>query len=134
MRIGPNQVSEYTSHRVHASLIFSKQLHFNTPSAYNDIYVQGHRFTKDPRVYQAFQQDECSLCLIDLKEAKTRREILAPLFSRRAILKLEHVIQSKVSYSASVASTDSTRPPDCDYPGQQTSRGADLLCEDREAR
>ncbi|KAI0698075.1 cytochrome P450 [Cerioporus squamosus] len=76
-------------------------LHFSEPKAYNNIYVNGHRFTKDPRVYQALHQDECSLCIIvlhhiDLRESKMRRDILSPLFSRRAILKLEHVILSKV--------------------------------------
>ncbi|KAI0711404.1 cytochrome P450 [Earliella scabrosa] len=74
------------------------QLHFNALGAYDDIYLHGHRFTKDPRMYQGkFNQDEASLCIIDLREIKTRRDILGPLFSRRAILKLEHVVRSKVT-------------------------------------
>ncbi|TFK86651.1 cytochrome P450 [Polyporus arcularius HHB13444] len=79
VRIGPNQ------------------LHFSAIEAYNDIYLHGHRFTKDPKFYGPLHQDDSLLCLIDLREVKTRREILGPLFSRRAILKLEHVVQSKVN-------------------------------------
>ncbi|RDX54810.1 cytochrome P450 [Lentinus brumalis] len=73
------------------------QLHFNALNAYDDIYLHGHRFTKDPRMYLSLNQSDSSLCIVDLKEIKTRREILGPLFSRRAIIKLEHVVLSKVN-------------------------------------
>ncbi|KAI0315342.1 cytochrome P450 [Amylostereum chailletii] len=75
---------------------FKLQLHFNDPHAYNDIYVNGNRFTKDPKTYLALHQDESSLCMVDLREIKTRRDVINPLFSRRAILKLEHVITRKI--------------------------------------
>ncbi len=77
-------------------MLTDMQLHFSAIKAYNDIYLHGHRFTKDPKFYGPLHQDDSLLCLIDLREVKTRREILGPLFSRRAILKLEHVVQSKV--------------------------------------
>ncbi|KAH9930542.1 cytochrome P450 [Epithele typhae] len=78
VRVGPNQP------------------HFNSPEAYDYIYTRGSQFTKDPRTYKAFHQDDASLCIIDQREIKTRRDILKPLFSRREILRLEHVIQAKV--------------------------------------
>ncbi|KAI0765260.1 cytochrome P450 [Fomes fomentarius] len=73
------------------------QLHFNTLAAYDDIYLHGHKFTKDPRTYLKINQSDSSLCIIDLREIKIRRDILGPLFSRRAIMQLEHVVLSKVS-------------------------------------
>ncbi|KAI0747057.1 cytochrome P450 [Daedaleopsis nitida] len=72
------------------------QLHFSALTAYDDIYLHGHRFTKDPRTYLALNQDDSSFSIIDLREIKQRRDILGPLFSRRAILKLEDVVLSKI--------------------------------------
>lgn len=43
-----------------------------------------------------FGQDESSFGFTDPGKSKARREILNPLFSRRAIISLEHVIQHKV--------------------------------------
>lgn len=43
-----------------------------------------------------FGEDESSFGYIDPLVAKQRREILNPLFSRRAIIKLENVVQRKV--------------------------------------
>ena len=53
---------------------------------------------KDPRVYQVTHEDGASTFLIDPQAAKARRDIMSPLFSRRAILELEYVIQEKVSF------------------------------------
>ena len=88
------------------------QLHFSEPRAYSEIYTAGSKFTKDPYVvaqydkydslssfsvfYAAFGLDESTIGFCDPKEAKIRRDIISPLFSRRAILKLEGVIQDKV--------------------------------------
>ncbi|KZV96245.1 cytochrome P450 [Exidia glandulosa HHB12029] len=71
-------------------------LHFNNPRAYADIYTLGTRFTKDPSFYAAMHQPECSLTMMDRREAKTRRDVLAPLFSRKAVLQLETVVSEKV--------------------------------------
>lgn len=54
------------------------------------------KFTKDPRFYTVMHEDESSFCFIDPKAAKARRDILLPLFSRRAILELQDVILTKV--------------------------------------
>ncbi|KAJ7242078.1 cytochrome P450 [Mycena rebaudengoi] len=79
VRIGPNEV------------------HFSDPTVYNSIYSSQSTLTKDPAVYKAFNQDLSSFGLVDRREAKVRRDMLAPLFSRRATLQLEHVIQDKVN-------------------------------------
>lgn len=47
-------------------------------------------------MYQVLHQDDGSFSLTDIHEAKARRDLLGPAFSRRAILRLENVIRSKV--------------------------------------
>ena len=73
-----------------------QQLHFSTPEAYFGIYPSYSKFTKEPSFYKCFQEDESSFGFIDKQEHKQRREILNPLFSRRAILKVESLVQEKV--------------------------------------
>ncbi|KAJ6520602.1 cytochrome P450 [Mycena vulgaris] len=72
------------------------EVHFSDPDVFESIYGSHSTFVKDPTVYKAFRQDTSSFGLLDPHAAKTRREMLSPLFSRRATLKLEHVIQEKV--------------------------------------
>lgn len=79
----------------HTNIVHS-QLHFTDLRAYAAIYTHGSKFTKDPHFYACFGEDESSFGYTDRREAKARKEVLSPLFSRRSILKLEHVIQEKV--------------------------------------
>lgn len=72
------------------------ELDFSDPAAYVDIYSIGSRSIKDPALYDSFGQTEASFGMIDPRASKERRDMLNPLFSRRAILKLEGVIQEKV--------------------------------------
>jgi cytochrome P450 len=78
VRIGPNE------------------LHFSSPEAFDDIYCVGSKFTKDPGLYDCFGMREGIVGAIDPVWAKNRRDVLSPLFSRRAINNLEGVIQEKV--------------------------------------
>ncbi|KAF8874994.1 cytochrome P450 [Infundibulicybe gibba] len=78
VRIGPNQ------------------LHFNDPEAYDAIYSPASKFTKDPRLYDSFNQSQSSFGFIDPQLAKNRKDVIRPLFSRRAILNLETVVQDAV--------------------------------------
>jgi hypothetical protein len=71
------------------------QLHFSQPTAHADIYSSGSKFTKDPQYYAAFPGDKL-FTTTDPQEAKVRKDIMGPLFSRRAIIKLENVIQGNV--------------------------------------
>jgi cytochrome P450 len=54
------------------------------------------KFPKDPYFYKAFAQDGCSFCLTDPVAARNRNSIIGPLFSRRAITKLEYLVQEKI--------------------------------------
>ncbi|KAJ8453932.1 hypothetical protein ONZ45_g19506 [Pleurotus djamor] len=78
--------------------IAPNELHFKGLQYHRDIYVNGSKFQKDPRLYSTFHEDESSFCFIDPQEAKIRRDILNPLFSRRAIIKLEGYIQATVKH------------------------------------
>jgi hypothetical protein len=71
------------------------QLHFSKPTAHADIYSSGSKFSKDPHFYAAFPTGNL-FTTTDPREAKVRKDIMGPLFSRRAILKLESVIQRNV--------------------------------------
>ncbi|KAK7052823.1 hypothetical protein VNI00_004142 [Paramarasmius palmivorus] len=71
-------------------------LHFADADAYHDIYTHGQSFTKYKTLYSAGGQADSSVSFVDPQKARSRRTILNPLFSRRAILKLEPVIQERV--------------------------------------
>lgn len=64
---------------------------------YAQIYHAGTKFTKDPRLYTCFNEDESMFCYLDPRQAKSRKDVMSPLFSRRAIIKLENLIQDKVN-------------------------------------
>ncbi|KAF8067760.1 cytochrome P450 [Lyophyllum atratum] len=94
VRIGPNE------------------LHFSSPRAYATIYASGSQFTKQPALYKCFGMDEGSFAIVDPHKSKKRREMLLPLFSRRAILKLESVIQEKVDILISRILAHGSKPVD----------------------
>ena len=73
------------------------QLHFKDLKAYTDIYSNSNRFMKDPRMYDIFGRPDCIFSIVDIRAAKVRRDYLSPIFSRRVLLKLEPMIQVKVS-------------------------------------
>ncbi|KAF9013627.1 cytochrome P450 [Hymenopellis radicata] len=76
--------------------ILPNELHFSNPEAYFAIYPSHTRFTKDEGFYGGFDAAEASFGLLDPQEHRKRRNILKPLFSRSAILKLEYMVQEKV--------------------------------------
>ncbi|KAF5355464.1 hypothetical protein D9758_006320 [Tetrapyrgos nigripes] len=72
-------------------------LHFSDPQAFADIYTNGTTFAKSSLLYDSFFHSyESSHGYVDLHEARVRRGMLNPFFSRRAILKLRYVIQGKI--------------------------------------
>ncbi|KAF5393698.1 hypothetical protein D9757_000365 [Collybiopsis confluens] len=73
-------------------------LHFNDRRAYHDIYTHGSSLTKEPRFYHGFgaHARQSSLAFCEPQDSKNRRSLLAPLFSRQAIIKLEYAVQTKV--------------------------------------
>jgi hypothetical protein len=60
------------------------------------MYNIGSKFTKDPTLYRAAGRDDSSFGYHDAQKARVRRGILSPMFSRRAVLNCESLIQEKV--------------------------------------
>jgi len=48
-------------------------------------------------VYGAFDMDQSSACFIKYEDAKPRRDVLSPMFSRSSILKMQNLIQERVN-------------------------------------
>ncbi|KAI9511645.1 putative P450 monooxygenase [Russula earlei] len=71
-------------------------LHFANPHAYNDIYNLKNKWDKDSAVYGAFDTDQSSACFIKYEDAKPRRDVLSPMFSRSSILKMQGLLQERV--------------------------------------
>ncbi|KIY72730.1 cytochrome P450 [Cylindrobasidium torrendii FP15055 ss-10] len=78
VRIGPNE------------------LHFSETKAFMDIYRMGNGFTKEPWFYDMFDMQESSFGFVDVHQHRARRELLNPLFNRRGIAQLQHVIRDEV--------------------------------------
>lgn len=78
--------------------IWYGQLHFANPHAYNEIYNVKNKWDKDPVVYGAFDMDKSSACFIKYEDAKQRRDVLSPMFSRSSILRMQGLIQERVSF------------------------------------
>ncbi|KZP06239.1 cytochrome P450, partial [Athelia psychrophila] len=95
--------------------IAPNSLHFSDYRAYHDIYSPGSKFIKDRHYYNSFNQEECSFGWSDPQLAKARKDVLSPLFSRRAILKLERVVQEKVDLLFSQILVHSNGPVDLYY-------------------
>ncbi|KAF8075198.1 cytochrome P450 [Lyophyllum atratum] len=72
------------------------ELHFSDPRAYSEIYGMGTKFAKQRHLYSCFATDLSVFALTDLHEATQRRTLIGPFFSRKAILNLEHVVQTQV--------------------------------------
>ncbi|TFK39689.1 cytochrome P450 [Crucibulum laeve] len=85
-------------HGIYGSIIrvAPGELHFSDPKAYNEIYGMGTKFTKQPELYTCFATDLSVFALFDHHEVTQRRNLIGPFFSRRAIMKLESAVQSKV--------------------------------------
>ncbi|KAF4616048.1 hypothetical protein D9613_011342 [Agrocybe pediades] len=87
-------------HRLHAEYgpvvrVGPNELHFSNPDAYNDIYGLANSFTKEPALYRSFGTSGSVFGQLDPHTSQKRRLALGPLFSRRAILKLEKAVLQK---------------------------------------
>ncbi|KIN07937.1 hypothetical protein OIDMADRAFT_99899 [Oidiodendron maius Zn] len=78
VRVGPNELS------------------FSDPAAYHEIYNGSNRWDKEPTLYQCFGQDYSTFGCLKYADAKTRRDILGPMFSRKAISDYQGLIQTNV--------------------------------------
>ncbi|KAJ4483055.1 cytochrome P450 [Lentinula edodes] len=73
-------------------------LHFSYSQAYHDIYTHGTTLVKEPEFYAGIVAHcpQASFGFCDPQEARSRRNLLLPLFSRRAVVALEYTIQRKI--------------------------------------
>ncbi|KAK9327706.1 cytochrome P450 [Lipomyces starkeyi] len=78
------------------------ELHFSNPAAYNDIYNSSARWDKEESLYCCFGEDRSSFGFLTYNEAKQRKDVLQPLFSRRAITNMQGLIREKIDHLASV--------------------------------
>lgn len=86
------------SPNLHSRSDCGEQLHFSDPAAYHEIYNNSNRWNKEAGLYQSFGEDRSSFGFLKYAESKQRKDIMAPLFSRRAIFELQDLVQSKVRY------------------------------------
>ena len=106
VRVAPNEVSTYLSSALCTVLpgAYLLKLHFSQPSAYHDIYNPRNRWTKDPALYRIFAESESTFTIVEYSKAKKRKDILLPLFSRKAIIDMQHLIQDCVGYLSQLLS------------------------------
>jgi hypothetical protein len=100
------------------------KLHFANPHAYNEIYNSKNKWDKDPAVYGAFDMDRSSACYIKYEDAKPRRDVLSPMFSRSSILKMQGLLQERVSFFGVL-----TKPPPFTFDMTQVNVLCDALAE-----
>ena len=60
------------------------------------MYNNNNRWDKEAGLYHSFGEDRSSFGFLTYAESKQRKDIMAPLFSRRAIFELQDLVQSKV--------------------------------------
>ncbi|KAI0052784.1 putative cytochrome P450 [Auriscalpium vulgare] len=76
--------------------IAPNELHFARPTVYNEIYNMKNRWDKDYRLYRAFMLDTSSFATTSIAKSRQRRQVLSPLFSRAAILRLQGVVWDRI--------------------------------------
>lgn len=77
-------------------ILICSQLSFSDPAAYYEIYNGSNRWDKEDSLYQSFGQDHAMFGYLKYDDAKKRRDVLSPLFSRQAVTEYQSLIQSNV--------------------------------------
>lgn len=72
------------------------QLHFFSPEVYNELYSNTNRWDKEESLYHSFGQEKSSFGFLAYREAKQRKDVLAPLFSKRAICELQGLVKQNL--------------------------------------
>ncbi|KAF7195669.1 Cytochrome P450 monooxygenase [Pseudocercospora fuligena] len=72
------------------------ELHFSNPNAFHEIYNNANRWDKEETLYHCFGEDRSSFGFLTYKEAKQRKDVLAPLFSKRAIGDLQGLVKKNI--------------------------------------
>ncbi|KAH6893038.1 cytochrome P450 [Thelonectria olida] len=84
------------------------EVHLSNPKHYDAIYGAKSDFYKDPRFYGALGIDRASFATVSNQDHRRRRGVLSPFFSRRKVLELEDIVQSKVDKLCRRVSADRT--------------------------
>jgi cytochrome P450 len=84
-KIGPGPVVRITPDEIHLS----------DPDNYERIYYVGSKYSKSPAFYGAFGSNSAAFTTASNEVHRVRRAALNPLFSRKMVLELEDVVQSK---------------------------------------
>ncbi|OBT51537.1 hypothetical protein VE04_08593 [Pseudogymnoascus sp. 24MN13] len=92
VRIGPNE------------------LHFGKPSAFHDIYHGNKRWDKDPGLYSTPGFKSGSFVFLKYAQAKERRDVLMPMFSKKAMLNVETLVwRNAIHLASSIAKMDAAK-------------------------
>ncbi|WEW61946.1 hypothetical protein PRK78_007446 [Emydomyces testavorans] len=97
VRIGPNE------------------LHFGKPHAFHDIYRGTNRWDKDKDLYRAPGFRSGSFVFLRYKEAKERRDVLQPMFSKRAIQNIESLVWRNANHLASAITKANKKGSSVDF-------------------
>ncbi|OIW26308.1 putative P450 monooxygenase [Coniochaeta ligniaria NRRL 30616] len=90
------------------------ELHFAKPSAFNDIYNASSRWDKERTLYESFGEDHSSFGLRNYAEAKQRKDVLQPLFSRRSIINMQALVREKMDRLAETLSKNNEQGKSAD--------------------
>lgn len=72
------------------------ELHFASSKAYFDIYAPTSRWDKEETLYHSMAVDNTSFGFLKYQDAKQRKDVLQPLFSRRAVSSIQSLVQQKL--------------------------------------
>lgn len=115
VRISPNEVRlriSSSTMRVNAE---QQKLHFSKPAAYNDIYNNSNRWDKEHVLYRSFGEDRSSFGFLTYREAKQRKDVLAPLFAKRAVAELQSLVINKIERLCSGLSAQNAAGKSSDF-------------------
>lgn len=76
--------------------ISPNDVHLSDPENYEKIYFIGSKFWKSPNFYGPFGLKTAAVTTLRNEVHRVRRAAINPLFSRKVVLDLEGVVQSKV--------------------------------------
>ncbi|KAI9507510.1 cytochrome P450 [Russula earlei] len=74
--------------------IAPNELHFSRPTVYNEIYNVQNKWDKDSEFYRAFDAAESFFTQTNYENSKHRRSLISNLFSKSAILELQHLVRA----------------------------------------
>ena len=72
------------------------EVHLSDPENYGKIYQVGTKYMKSPGFYESFGVGTSTFGALDAEVHRVRRAAINPRFSRKMVLELEEIVQSKV--------------------------------------